>query len=260
MRSAHKKLEWFLQLALVLAFVGAALPAVSAQTKTPQDAQAQLPTLIRSLDGSDLFRVYCATCHGADARGDGPLAPALKTRVPDLTLLSVKNHGQFPAARIHEVISGGVVLLSHGSREMPIWGPIFHQVERDMDWGDVRVTNLVKYLQSIQSNTAPKIPSGAELYSQHCAVCHGGDLKGTNPGPAPFKSPPDLTLLAKTHDGKFPDDYVKDVLRNGVVFKAHGPAEMPVWGTDFTIDRMGENQVAARIANITSYIKSRQRK
>jgi hypothetical protein len=46
---------------------------------------------------------------------------------------------------------GEEVLASHGSREMPIWGPIFHQVESDVDRGNVRLENLVKYLESIQS-------------------------------------------------------------------------------------------------------------
>jgi mono/diheme cytochrome c family protein len=116
----------------------------------------------------------------------------------------------------------------------------------------------VEYIQSIQINAAPIVPSGAELYYQNCAVCHGGNLKGTNPGPSPFKSPPDLTKLARTHGGNFPEDYVKDVLRNGVVFRAHGPVEMPIWGTDFIMGRLGERQVALRIANLTEFIKSRQ--
>ena len=76
-------------------------------------------------------------------------------------------------------------------------------------------------------------PTGAELYKQHCEVCHGSDLKGVVPVPAPNRVPPDLTLLAQGHGGKFPNSYVQDVLRNGATMPAHGPAEMPTWGTDF---------------------------
>ena len=78
------------------------------------------------------------------------MAPALKTKASDLTLLAKSNRGQFPSERVRRAILGDEVLLSHGSREMPIWGTIFHQIESDQDFGELRVQNLVKYLQSIQ--------------------------------------------------------------------------------------------------------------
>jgi len=130
------------------------LAALGAQSQTaprPPQTQEQLPPLIRSTKGSDLFRAYCASCHGVDAKGDGPAAAALKSKVPDLTVLSKNNKGQFPEARARKVIMGDDVLAAHGSREMPIWGPIFHQIEEDVDRGHVRLENLVKYLESIQS-------------------------------------------------------------------------------------------------------------
>jgi mono/diheme cytochrome c family protein len=101
--------------------------------------------------------------------------------------------------------------------------------------------------------------SGAELYKKHCAVCHGNDLKGVGPVPAPYRVPPDLTTLARRHGGTFPDAYVADVLRHGVIMPAHGPAQMPTWGTDFReMDGLDATQVKSRIANLTKYIKSRQ--
>ena len=109
---------------------------------------------------------------------------------------------------------GEEVSASHGSREMPIWGPIFHQIESDVDRGNVRLENLVKYLESIQSiphqeervkkvsAAAENPPSGALLYKQYCAACHGNDLKGNGPAPYPFRGmPPDLTTLARRHGG-----------------------------------------------------------
>ena len=257
---AKRRLNKALQIVVALALLGVVLPGSGEQTQTPANGEQQAPPLIGSVKGPDLFRAYCASCHGLDARGAGPAAPALKAQVPDLTLLTRNNRGQFPAQRTREIILGDKVVAAHGSRDMPIWGPIFHQVEADMDWGDVRLSNLVKYLQSIQLSAASNAPSGAELYKQHCAVCHGIDLKGSGPAPEPYRTPPDLTTLARRHSGKFPNTYVSRVLRNGVVMPAHGPAEMPIWGEEFAADRLGESQVASRIANLTDYIKSLQEK
>lgn len=119
----------------------------------PGASDPQLPPLIRSVKGSDLFREYCAPCHGLDGKGNGPAAPALKSKVPDLTLLAKQNGGSFPAAQVRKTVMGDSAVLAHGSREMPVWGPIFHQVEEDVDRGNVRIDNLVKYLASMQ---APK--------------------------------------------------------------------------------------------------------
>jgi hypothetical protein len=72
--------------------------------------------------------------------------------------------------------------------------------------------------------------------------------------------PPDLTTLARRHGGKFPDAYVGKVLRNGVTMPAHGPAEMPVWGTEFAgNERLNKGQVEQRVKNLTNYIKSLQK-
>lgn len=258
-KTPDKKFKRLLQLVLLLALVGVILPGFGKQPQTTTTVEHPSPSLIRSVEGSDLFRAYCTSCHGLDARGAGPAAPALKAQVPDLTFLARNNRGQFPAARVREMIMGDKVLAAHGSREMPIWGPIFHQVEADMDWGTVRLSSLVEYLKSIQATAASRAPSGAELYKQHCAVCHGIDLKGSGPAPDPYRAPPDLTTLARRHGGKFPHAYVSNVLRNGVVMPAHGPAEMPIWGADFAMDRLGEPEVGLRIANLATYIKSLQK-
>jgi mono/diheme cytochrome c family protein len=118
--------------------------------KTQVKTKDQLEQLIYSVKGPDLFRAHCAACHGSDAKGDGPIAPSLKAKVANLTVLAKNNGGQFPSARVRRTIMGDDVLASHGSREMPIWGPIFHQIEADQDFGNVRLQNLVKYLESIQ--------------------------------------------------------------------------------------------------------------
>lgn len=100
----------------------------------------------------------------------------------------------------------------------------------------------------------------ADLYARHCAVCHGDDLRGTGPIPPPYRKPPDLTNLARRHDGKFPETYVAKVLRNGVTLPTHGPAEMPVWGSEFAAkDGIGKAEVEERIRKLVLYIKSAQK-
>jgi mono/diheme cytochrome c family protein len=103
--------------------------------------------------------------------------------------------------------------------------------------------------------------SGAEMYKAYCAVCHGKDAKGDGPAAAELKvPPPDLTTLAKRHDGKFPEDYVASVLRYGVKAPAHGSSDMPVWGPLFqSLGSADPAQVHMRISNLTNYIKSLQK-
>jgi len=132
----------------LLACLGSGPAAQEPQSKS--EADKQYVPLIRSVAGPDLYLHYCASCHGRDATGHGPAAPALKAEVPDLTTIARRNSGIFPRARVRKIIAGDDEIVAHGSREMPIWGPIFHQIEQDRDWGLVRLENLAKYLESIQ--------------------------------------------------------------------------------------------------------------
>jgi mono/diheme cytochrome c family protein len=111
-----------------------------------------IPPILRPVDGASIFRNYCATCHGLDGRGDGPVSKALKGEVPDLTGLSQRNGGAYPAVHVRNTVLFGTdtLLPAHGSKEMPIWGPIFHEIEFDRDLGHVRLENITRYLESIQ--------------------------------------------------------------------------------------------------------------
>jgi len=113
--------------------------------------------------------------------------------------------------------------------------------------------------QEKQAQKAPDVSSspsaGAAQFALHCAVCHGNDLKGTGPFPPPYRVPPDLTTLSRRHGGKFPQEYVTKVLRNGVTLPAHGPAEMPVWAATNHLDK---SQREAWIKDLADFIKSRQ--
>ncbi|HEU4414093.1 MAG TPA: c-type cytochrome [Candidatus Angelobacter sp.] len=138
-----------LQMAIVLVGLFAAT-RTAADDKALQKTKPPAGRLINSLKGIDIYHAYCASCHGNDGTGNGPVAPALNAKIPDLTTIAQRNGGVFPVARVKKIIVGDEAVLAHGSRDMPIWGPIFHRVEEDRDYGDVRLQNITDYLQSLQ--------------------------------------------------------------------------------------------------------------
>jgi mono/diheme cytochrome c family protein len=121
------------------------------QTDPKPTVKREAVQRIESVDGKQLFQDYCAVCHGADARGNGPAAVALKTPPPDLTTIA-KRHGKFSAKDVEEQITGtGRMAGAHGTREMPMWGPAFRAAHSNPDVAKLAVANLVKYLESIQA-------------------------------------------------------------------------------------------------------------
>lgn len=101
--------------------------------------------------GKDLYREFCAVCHGTAAKGDGPAAAALKTSPADLTQISNKNGGKFPELKVQHLINGEVEQpVAHGSKDMPVWGNVFRHMGANPDLASVRVFNLVKYIEQIQ--------------------------------------------------------------------------------------------------------------
>jgi mono/diheme cytochrome c family protein len=107
---------------------------------------------VSAASGKEMFASYCAVCHGADAKGGGPAASALKVPPPDLTMLSQKNGGKFPAAHVTSILGGEAKLVAHGNQEMPVWGPIFRRVSHGSA-AEVqqRIANLTRYLESVQT-------------------------------------------------------------------------------------------------------------
>lgn len=100
--------------------------------------------------GEEMYISYCASCHGKDAKGNGPAAPALKTPPTELTSMAKKNGGEFPAAHVSSILTGAGV-TAHGSADMPVWGSVFRRMSQGHD-SEVqqRVANLTKYLESLQ--------------------------------------------------------------------------------------------------------------
>ena len=120
--------------------------AAAAQTPAPSSMKQFIP-------GAELFRTYCASCHGPAARGDGPLASSMVRKPADLTEIAKRNGGLFPTELVFRTIDGKKPVRGHGGPDMPVWGDAF---SRSRDGGDPEtvkrmIQSLVDYLESIQT-------------------------------------------------------------------------------------------------------------
>jgi mono/diheme cytochrome c family protein len=103
------------------------------------------------LSGKLMYQQHCATCHGLDAKGTGPLASLLKTPPSDLTLLARRHGGKFPTEYVSGVLEFGPGPTAHGSSDMPAWGPIFRYYDKQNERAvQQRIRNLCNYLTSLQ--------------------------------------------------------------------------------------------------------------
>lgn len=125
-----------------------------------QQSPAETSTSIRHVpiantapnSGTQMYDSYCAVCHGKDGKGSGPAASAMKTPPIDLTLLAKKDGGKYPAAHVAAVIRGQAGTPSHGSEDMPVWGPLFSSIsQRHPAQVQQRVANLVAYIDTLQA-------------------------------------------------------------------------------------------------------------
>jgi mono/diheme cytochrome c family protein len=115
----------------------------------------QIPAAAPGVSGARLFRTYCASCHSADGRGGGPLAERLRHAPPDLTRYTERNSGVFPSERVRRIVDGREV-LSHGDRDMPVWGDAFRSEPDGLtaDQVKARIEAIVEYLRAIQRRDA----------------------------------------------------------------------------------------------------------
>jgi mono/diheme cytochrome c family protein len=132
-----------------VALFGTVMFSTAQEQKTEIKHATASPTSAAS--GKEMFRAYCASCHGEDAKGDGPAAAALKQPPADLTALAKTNGGKYPALKVTSVLRGQATLAAHGSQEMPVWGAVFwkmsggHEAEVQQ-----RISNLNRYIESLQ--------------------------------------------------------------------------------------------------------------
>jgi mono/diheme cytochrome c family protein len=238
----------FVLAALAVAFAGwhAAVPAMAA-------GQQRSSILIESLAGRDSFELYCAPCHGAGGRGDGPVASALRAHPANLKMLAQRNEGAFPRDRVRDFVTGtGRPLAAHGTTDMPVWGPLFRAFESDARTRE-RIENLLRYIESIQAPSTGVNDAGSRLFRIHCAACHGSTGRGDGPLADQLRRlPPDLTQFTRRNGGMFPGERVYRII-DGRDVASHGDREMPVWGDIFKVGSSGA-EVSARIDAIVRYL------
>lgn len=125
-----------------------------------QDNASQKPVVketpikqTNATSGKEMFNQYCAPCHGIDGKGNGPAASAMKAQPTDLTQLTRKHDGKFPANSVASVLrfGDGAGTGAHGSAQMPVWGPLFQSLDKFHDTVvQQRVANIVNYIETLQ--------------------------------------------------------------------------------------------------------------
>ena len=145
-----RKFYWMAAAFVALAMLVMAQAQQSAQA--PEKVIKHVPVkATNAASGQEMFKSYCAVCHGTDAKGNGPAASALKLPPSDLTALTQKNSGKYPAMHVTSVIRGEADLPAHGNKDMPVWGPLFFRLSQGHE-GEVqqRIANLNRYIESVQ--------------------------------------------------------------------------------------------------------------
>jgi len=242
-----------------------ALSAIgSAQVSRPA-----MPALaIESLTGRDSFERYCASCHGSDGRGTGPVAAALKTRPADLTTLALRNDGSFPRERVASFVEGADrASPAHGTSDMPVWGSTFRGLESSDARVRVRLANLVAYVESLQRPPDPLRRSsgagqvtGAQLFRTYCASCHGETARGTGPLSGQLlRAAPDLTTYTARNGGVFPGERLRQMIE-GHGPAAHGDRTMPIWGDVFKRQENTPDDASNRIDALVQFLQSFQQR
>jgi universal stress protein A len=119
-------------------------------------ATARAQEYTQTTPGAEVFRTYCASCHGTTARGDGPLANAMSRKPANLTEIAKRNGGQFPPDLVFRTIDGRQPVRGHGGPDMPVWGDAFARSREAGDADRVKavINSLVVYLESIQLRAA----------------------------------------------------------------------------------------------------------
>ena len=126
--------------------------ALTASIMVAASALVTVRALGGRFSGSADYQVYCSSCHGTVARGDGMIAKSLKKRPADLTQLSKRNNGVFPDDKVFKTIDGRKG-SAHSDSDMPVWGDVFAKANESAgeEKTVLRIDTLVKYIETLQS-------------------------------------------------------------------------------------------------------------
>jgi mono/diheme cytochrome c family protein len=135
--------------------VASALLTAGAANLTIAQDKVIKKTPIKQTDpssGQAMFASYCAACHGPEGKGDGPAASELKVPPTDLTQLTKKNGGKYPADHVRSIMDFGAKAPAHGTGDMPVWGQLFRALDtNDQVKAQMRVQNIVEYIKTLQA-------------------------------------------------------------------------------------------------------------
>jgi mono/diheme cytochrome c family protein len=103
--------------------------------------------------GKQMYVSYCASCHGVEGKGNGPVGLALRQPPADLSALSRNNGGKFPTQHVVAILQFGSQASAHGTAEMPVWGPVFDRMDGNAPQPalkSLRISNVVRYIETLQ--------------------------------------------------------------------------------------------------------------
>lgn len=189
--------------------------------------------------GGEVFRTYCAQCHGLEGKGDGPAAPGLDPRPAKLTEMALD---ELELQYLYELIFYGGKAVGK-STLMPDWGATLTTPQ---------IADVIAYLRTTfdepaaataggtcpQPRSTPKAPTeiyerenplepteqnlaaGRALYEQKakpltCQKCHGAKGDGQGPLAAGYSLPPRNFTCAETMR-EIPEGQLFWVIRNGI--------------------------------------------
>lgn len=142
----------FISVVVIFVMISAFAVGQATPVQSPTTVKHVPITNTPSNSGTEMFHSYCGVCHGTEGKGNGPAASAMKTPPTDLTLLAQKNGGKYPSSHVAAVIRGQAMTPSHGSQDMPVWGPLFSSISQGHEAQvQQRISNLVAYIETLQA-------------------------------------------------------------------------------------------------------------
>ncbi len=127
-------------------------PRPGASQTAPAHAGQTSDPAVDSISGAYAYRTHCASCHGLEGKGDGPLADGLRFHPADLTLIARRHGGSFPTEKVIRIVDGRDPLKGHGGPDMPVWGDVFRNADTNYDEKRVKqkIHWIVEYLKTLQ--------------------------------------------------------------------------------------------------------------